>query len=148
MNDDEIYGRIAIVEINLAALKAELAKREPVVQEWPREGCMVWYTLAEVGSCPWVNIDWLQSSLRRGLIYRTEAEARAADERRIVEARCRAIAAEGREFDSEWYEIYVTAVEIRVIIATVKYIGAIRFPTHESAQRAINELGDRLKVLL
>ena len=127
----------------LAALDAEKPAR------WKPETHKQYWTSADPAPLNNFGGDLDDRLYAMGDVWQTQAEADAEYERRCVLARMRDIAAEAGAVGDGWYYINAggRALFADCLIAAI-WPGAVRFPTKESAERAIAELGDRLRVLL
>ena len=149
-----IESRLAILESEISAIRAELAKPEPVSGAWrPKAGEGYW-TLNMLGA---VRYEWFNDLIDRfrishGLVFRTEAEAKARLARGKVEAQLRDLAG-GYSFTYgkvncylSKYEDGIWEVEGRM---NVWVPGVVYFATKEAALAARDAIGkDKLDLLL
>lgn len=142
---------IARAEQAQADLSKAIAEARKGKEEWPKAGGRVWCVNANgIVVVDWDGGNWDKNAIARGNVYRTQAEAERADQRRIVEAELRKMAREKwtlRRFP-EWYELRRDGGSWIVVACELRSPSDIRFPTRESAQAAIYALGDRLDLLL
>lgn len=144
--NDILQRAIAVRDELTAAI--ERAQTKPA-DEWPRVGDTVWVLQAN-GIARWGygGRDDDRALLARGAIYRTQAEAERADQRRIVEAELRRMAREAGPIISPWYELRKGAT--CWIVLTMSHLsGMPRFPTRAAAEAAISAITpERLDLLL
>lgn len=130
-------------------LTAAIDRAQKPADEWPKDGDIM-YTLdqCEVVKCRWSNGEkWQRMALARGNVYRTQAEAERADQRRIVEAELRKMALEAGPVGHYWYEARWDG-HWSPVPCDLQSPSGIRFQTKESCAAAIAALGDRLDLLL
>lgn len=83
MNNDRLQ-RLTAMRDELSAL---IEQAQKPADEWPKMGDEVWYTTTiGVEKGRWNAAGWCESAFVRGLVFRTQAAAERADQRRIVEA--------------------------------------------------------------
>lgn len=142
--DDTITRAIAVRDELTKAIEQAQTK-----DEWPKAGEHAWYLGANgPHRVRWDGGEYDQDAFARGTVYRTQAAAERADQRRIVEAELRkmaraagpvgaGLAYEIRRGDKGWKPFWA------------EHSGMPRFPTRESAEAAIAAITpERLDLLL
>lgn len=148
MNLDETLTRAIAVRDELTKAIEQAQTKD----EWPKVVGVAWYTVTTgVERGKWASVDCCEAALARGNVYRTQAAAERADQRRIVDAELRRMARAAGPVGDEWWYVVKNSGSGWTSLARMqtKFPNTPRFPTRASAEAAIAAITpERLDLLL